>query len=83
MGNHGNAFSGRARVGFEPTFCRMHRIRFAEFPYLKVTARFFASWCPDEKLRVQQESKVYRNWKQSFYDTRKTYRGNSFSAENL
>jgi hypothetical protein len=43
MGNHGNAFSGRATVGFEPTFYRKHRIRFAEFLYLKVTASRSAS----------------------------------------
>jgi hypothetical protein len=35
---HGNPFSGLATVGFEPTFYQMHRIRFAQFPYLKVTA---------------------------------------------
>jgi hypothetical protein len=43
MGNHGKPFSGWAMVGFEPTFYRMHRIRFAEFLYLKVMASRSAS----------------------------------------
>jgi hypothetical protein len=42
MGNHGTSFSGRATIGFEPTFYRVHKIRFAEFPYLKVTASLSA-----------------------------------------
>jgi hypothetical protein len=89
MGNHGKPFSGRAAVEFEPTFYRMQRIRLENFltsRYRQAVlplARFFASSCPDEKLRVQQESKVHRNWKLSFYNMRRTYRGNSCCVQNL